>query len=73
MIWGLDARGKPPHDLLLDLVDLAADPRREVAAPAVVERGYLEESGGLAVGDPVAEPGSHVVGESLENLPIIGP
>jgi hypothetical protein len=34
-----------------------ADPRREVPPPSVVERRHLGESCGLAVGDPIADPG----------------
>jgi hypothetical protein len=30
---GMDPRSESPHDLLLDRVGLAADPRREVPAP----------------------------------------
>jgi hypothetical protein len=34
-----------------------ADPRREVPPPSVVERRHLGESCGLAVSDPIADPG----------------
>src|SRR5262249_40540318 len=52
---------------------LASNPRREVAAPTVVERGHLSEPRGLAVGDAVADAGFQVSGEFFEHPPIIGP
>ena len=54
---------EPAHDFLLDRGGLAADVRREVPTPAVVERGHLGEPGGLAVGNTVADPRLEVVGE----------
>ena len=41
-----------------------ADPRREVPPPSVVERRHLGESCGLAVGDPIADPGLRASQES---------
>jgi hypothetical protein len=38
-----------------DRVGLAADPRREVLPPSVVEPRHLGQSCGLSVGDAVAE------------------
>ncbi len=41
-----------------------ADPRREVPPPSVVERRHLGESCGLAIGDPIADPGLRASQES---------
>src|SRR5262249_41085766 len=67
----MDAVADPPHHFLLDRVGLAADPRREVPTPTVVEGGHLVEPRGLAVGDAVTDHGLQAVGEFLEHPPII--
>jgi hypothetical protein len=57
---GRDPRAESPPHFLLDRVGLAADPRREVAAPPVIESRHLGEPRRLAIGDPVADPGFQV-------------
>jgi hypothetical protein len=56
----MEALADPPHDFLLDRTGLAANARREVAAPALVEAAHLRQSRGLAVGDSVANSGLQV-------------
>ena len=70
---GTDGVADLPHHFPLDRVGLAVDPCCEFPASAVVERGHLGEPRGLAVGDPVADPGSQVAREFFKYPPIIGP
>jgi hypothetical protein len=64
---GMDGVADLPHRFPLDRVGLAADPRCEFPASAVVERGHLGEPRGLAVEDPVAEARLQVTGELFEH------
>ncbi len=59
---GRDLRADAVLDFSLNRGGLAADPRREVAAPPVVELRHLGQASRLAVGDPVADAGRHVMG-----------
>jgi hypothetical protein len=68
----MDPVAHATHDFPLDRVGLAADPRREVPPPAVVEARHLGEARGLAVGDPVADPGLQLSREVFEHTSIMG-
>ena len=53
---GVDSGAETADHFPLDRVGLAADPRREVSPPTMIERGHLGEPRDVALGRPPRPP-----------------